>query len=118
MKNNIGEAIKRVEDQGFKVEVEHNRFSQSDFTEIQRAVHLIEKAGGTITKGVERDLVKNYTFVKSGPNVAPRGGETQVSISKGDKIWFGYAYCSISDNFSREEGVEKALARAVRASRA
>ncbi len=116
-KDSAGAAIKRAEDRGFRVEVQHNRLNNADFRDIQRVVHLIEKSGGTVTKAVERDILSNYTYSDGPPSdYAPRGGKTLVKIFlNGENVgWFGESICSIADNFNRRDGVRKALRRALR----
>lgn len=111
---NSGELVSLYRNLGFEVEVEHSRYSNADFNEMQKLVRLIEKAGGRVTKAVELDILENYNYAinTDSKNFAPRGGRTVVTLKKNNIIGFGFSRCSIGDNFSRFEGVERAIERA------
>jgi hypothetical protein len=119
MKNNAGDAIKRAEKAGWTVNVRHYRYDNVDFDEMQAAVRLIKKAGGRLTKSVEAEIRENYFYSRASPiDYAPRGGLTVVEITRGEVGFSGEALCSIEDNFNRQQGVKRALRRALRAVKA
>ena len=78
--------IEELEAQGFKVRVQHYRYSREGF------------------------LLRNY-----GGRFNPKGGMTIVFISKGDSKQgaFGVAKCSTKDAFDKRFGVNLAIARAL-----
>ncbi len=104
------ELIKHYENQGFRVEVTHLRYSQDTFRQIEKTRAYW---GVPNVKSFEAKLLAGHSF-SNGPSreYAPRGGATTVQLVKDGRVYTGTAHCSIADNFHRQTGVKNALKRA------
>jgi hypothetical protein len=106
------ELIEYYEKQGFRVEINHSRYSQETFRQIEKTrVYW----GVANTKSFEAKLLAGHTF-STGPSreYAPRGGATTVQLIRDGKVYTGTAHCSIADNFNRQTGITNAFKRASR----
>lgn len=111
MKNQ--EIIKGLKAQGYKVTVSHFRISTADF-QVCKQLH---EFGMKNWKKIQEKVIPSFElrsyFSETGYDISARGGRTEVSAEKGDKLYYGIAECSLADNYCRQTGIQKALGRLI-----
>ena len=111
--------IKKLRETGHTVTIEHSRFVSNplnkrehwEINELRKGIRKDSKA--TELLGLYNVFPAFINRRSKMGEIHPFGGETHVSIKKGEQIIAkGVAKCSLKDTFCRQTGISKALARA------
>lgn len=115
--------LKSLKESGFEIEVDHYRLNSDDFNTVNDFVGKIRRSMEVFYEnevkydkleemfGVRPELQRNMDNDK----LAPRGGKTEVKVTKNGKVSIGVAHCSFRDNYNRTTGRNIALGRALEA---
>lgn len=96
-KTTIQDTLRRLKDAGYTVRCSHLRYPLRPSGE--PGLHT----------------VTTHQIAASGLGVSARGGETVMSIERGDELGVGVAVCHPGDTFDRHSGFELAAGRALAA---